>query len=305
MKKILYILLTAIFFISCEKKIIIDGLTTGPSRLVIEADIFWNKDSNNAIQPQTVKLSRSVGFYDREFPAVSTATVTLTNSKNEQLGTFTHTKDGLFVASDFTEPTENEEYTLTIKYDGETFTGKHQYTPITEFTVVKERKQDFFGETTSQINYEFTNEIGVDNFYFVQYDYILQDEDKNSPVILEQDFDPSIHEIVSSFDTGDDEFASDKEGENTVEGVYFFEDDPKEGQEFKITLTSTSERYTTFVTKFLINTGENNGPQDTAPAEIRGNMFNQTDADNYPLGFFAMGQSTSTTYIIGSNIIKE
>ena len=51
--------------------------------------------------------------------------------------------------------------------------------------------------------------------------------------------------------------------------------------------------------KLIAISGTNNGnPFATPPATLRGNIINQSNPDNYPLGYFSLGETDTRDYII-------
>ncbi|MFY7758329.1 MAG: DUF4249 domain-containing protein, partial [Flavobacterium stagni] len=79
MKKYISLFVLALMFISCEDVVNVDLETAAP-KLVIDANILWNKGTVG--NEQTIKLSTTTGYYNTETPKVSGATVYITNSTN-------------------------------------------------------------------------------------------------------------------------------------------------------------------------------------------------------------------------------
>jgi hypothetical protein len=40
------------------------------------------------------------------------------------------------------------------------------------------------------------------------------------------------------------------------------------------------------------------GPFETQPATVRGNMINETNSDNFPLGYFRVSEVSTLTYVV-------
>ena len=81
MKNIQYLLLvlTTIFFTSCEKEIYVP-LNSAPPKLVIDASIKWRKGTLG--NKQQVKLSTTFDYYSNIVPKISGATVFIQDSNN-------------------------------------------------------------------------------------------------------------------------------------------------------------------------------------------------------------------------------
>ena len=71
---------------------------------------------------------------------------------------------------------------------------------------------------------------------------------------------------------------------------YFYEDvDP--GDLLTITLFGIDSRFADFAEQALTQSGENGGgPFQTPPANVRGNIVNTTNIDNFPFGYFALSE---------------
>ena len=79
MKKLYYLIIVSLVFISCEDVIEID-VPNAPPRLVIDASINWfNGTFGNE---QEIKLTLTAPYFDEEIPPANGATVTITNAEN-------------------------------------------------------------------------------------------------------------------------------------------------------------------------------------------------------------------------------
>ena len=105
--------LISMLFISCEKVVYID-LNTSDPHPVVEANI------TNQAGPYTVKLSRSVNYYDANiFPAITDATVTISdNSGNSEI--LKQTSDGIYQTST-TQGIPGRTYSLKILFNGKEY----------------------------------------------------------------------------------------------------------------------------------------------------------------------------------------
>ena len=68
MKKYISLFVLALMFICCEDVVNVDLETAAP-KLVIDANILWNKGTVG--NEQTIKLSTTTGYYSSETPKVS------------------------------------------------------------------------------------------------------------------------------------------------------------------------------------------------------------------------------------------
>ena len=66
-----------------------------------------------------------------------------------------------------------------------------------------------------------------------------------------------------------------------------------------LTLQGISESYYNYMNILLGIAGSNGGsPFQTPPATVRGNIVNQTNFDNYALGFFRLSEIDSMQYTV-------
>ena len=120
MKNIKYIALalTMLLITSCEDVVNVDLDTANP-RLVIDASIDWIKGTDGS--QQTIKLSKTKGYYDTVTPVVSGAVVYITS--NGTTFNFIETPNtGKYICSNFV-PIINQNYVLTVIVDGQTYTA--------------------------------------------------------------------------------------------------------------------------------------------------------------------------------------
>ena len=75
----IFLLSFGLFLTGCEDVITVD-LDTAPPRLVIDACIDWVKNTTG--NEQKIKLSTTTGYYSPNFPTVSGATISVSNSAN-------------------------------------------------------------------------------------------------------------------------------------------------------------------------------------------------------------------------------
>jgi hypothetical protein len=59
-----------------------------------------------------------------------------------------------------------------------------------------------------------------------------------------------------------------------------------------------SLRYYNYINKLINIVGSTGNPFATPPATLRGNIINQTDANNFPLGYFHMSEVDTEEYTI-------
>jgi hypothetical protein len=91
----------------------------------------------------------------------------------------------------------------------------------------------------------------------------------------------------------DDEFVNG----NETFTVFFFEDLPHD-QTINIELLGISERYYNYMSKIYATVSEANvGPFETAPADVHGNIINQSDPNNFAYGYFSLSEVSQIEHI--------
>lgn len=269
-----YILLLAFTFfqLSCEDTVDVDLKDENP-KLVIDAVIKWPKGTMG--ENQSIKLTKTSNFYNNEVPPASGAIVTVTNSSNVVFSFIEDANTGIYNCTNFV-PVINESYTLHITYEGQTYTAtdKLYATPAIQYTQQTNVPPIGGGEEIVQVKFFFQDNGAEDNFYLVG---------AQNPNYVTPDYG-----VIS------DEFFQG----NVMFGFYA-NDNLKPGQNLKLYLQGVSNPYYNYMNKLIAISGTNNGnPFATPPATLRGNITNQTNKDNYPLGYFSLGETDSRDYLI-------
>lgn len=273
MKNIKYILLlfTMVFFVSCEEVVDID-LDTAAPRLVVDASINWVKDTPG--NSQRIKLTTTTGYYQNEIPAATGATVFITNGANTVFDFIETPGSGEYFCDNFV-PEIDQTYTLTIVYQGETYTATEKLYAVPEISRVEQNDEGGFLGENIEVRFFYQDNALEDNFYMVRFD---------TEVLPYPDYDVLNDEFFQGnemFDFIDDE-------------------DFKAGQPLGIRLYGVSERYYNYmmIVISMIEGGGGSGPFQTPPVNARGNMINQTNEKNYALGYFRLGEVDTLNYVI-------
>lgn len=264
------ILLNLLLLSSCEDVVDVDIDTAAP-RLVIDASIQWQKGTDG--REQKIKLSTTAGFYDTTVPTVSGALVRITNANNQ---TFDFIEEeagsGFYLCHDFV-PEINQTYVLTVVVQGQTYTATEKLLGVNPITSIEQNNEGGFGSDEIEIKAYSNDPDGVDNYYLFRY--------------------KASSKAIPEFDTFDDEF---------VQGNQFFgyytNEDLKSGDVIDITLNGISKRYFEYMSKIILIAQGSNGPFSTPPATVRGNIVNQTNAQNFALGYFTLSESDHVTYTL-------
>ncbi|WP_282787325.1 DUF4249 domain-containing protein [Flavobacterium croceum] len=270
MKNILSLFLLSILLWSCEDKVNIDLENASP-KLVIDANILWNKGTSGATQ--SIKISTTGNYYSNTTPKVSGAIVTVTSGANVFNFLEVIPNSGEYVCTNFV-PVVNQNYTLNVNYQGQNYTATEKLLATPTITHVEKTVVSVFGKDVIQLKAFFNDNGNENNFYLVGV--------KNPLYQI-----PEYGVLKDEFFQGNEMFGFYAD-ENLVIGL-----------DMKFTIQGISERYYNYMNKLLSVSGNSGGsPFATPPASVRGNIVNQNDTNNYPLGYFHISEQDTKNYII-------
>jgi hypothetical protein len=269
MKTIRYLSIAIVlfFFVSCEEVVNVD-LNTAAPRLVVDASIDWQKGTDGSVQK--IILSTSTDFYSNIIPKVSGASVSIKNSENISYIFTEIPNTGEYQCSNF-EPIIDETYTLTIIYNGATYTATETMQSVTPIDGIAQKNDGGFSGKDYELTVYYNDPIAK-NFYMAK-------------------FFPDIYKSPSYSIRGD-EFSNGNQ-----KSWSFSDEDLKQGTAIAITHYGISEKYYNYMNKIIAASGSS-GPFQTTPATVRGNIVNQTNIDNYAYGYFSLNEVDSRNYII-------
>ena len=269
MKRI-FIILIAVFAYSCETDVTNDITLNGSDpRLVIEGGI--ERNTNNPLAEQRIRLTSTIGFLDEGDPNPVTDASIIVNDGTTDYN-FTHIGNGIYTNNMI--PVElNTLYTITIEWNGETYEGNDFLNEVPPF----ERLYSEFEEETLItdagyfVKFDCQDPEGVENFYhykvFKNGEFTINPDPGNSTTLVDSDefFDGQL-----------------RIGVNPNEEISFVPGDLARVQQLGI-----SEEYHDFLFQLFEQTG-NQVPiiGNPPPASIRSNVMNMTTPGNRALGFF-------------------
>jgi hypothetical protein len=271
MKKlsIYFILFLSIITVSCEEVVDVD-LNKSEPKLVIEASIKWEKGTSG--NDQTIRLTTTGDYFNNTVPPANGASVTITDS-NAIIYTFIEDgATGYYKCTNF-NPVINGVYTLSVSYKGQTYTSTDKLYPVPTITTIEQNLGGFSGNDI-EVKFNFQDNGAEKNFYLGDY---------NVPI--------SPFPLMGVFN---DEFTNGNKMFSLI-----IEEDLKAGQNINFTLHGISERYYNYLNILIgISGGLSNGPFSTPPATVKGNIINQTNAVDYPLGYFRLSEVDVRNYVI-------
>lgn len=270
MKKLSYILILLFIFSSCEDVIDVDVPTAEP-RLVIDASLNWFEGTSG--EYQTIKLSLSAPFFNNEIPAVTNANVFVTDLNNTVYNFLDTNSDGIYECFNFS-PQLNQEYTLNITYNDETYVGTETLKSVTPIDFIEQNDEGGFTGDETEIKAFYTDPADEENYYFFEF----KEEFETNPML----------------DVYDDEFING----NQIFAFYSNEN-TEPGNDLLIRNYGISRQFYEFMFLLLQQTSDGGGgPFEIQPATVRGNCTNQTNPENFPFGYFRVSQATEVIYTI-------
>jgi hypothetical protein len=258
--------LLAFSLISCEEVIDLELNTVEP-KLVIEASINYYPDPNITQFPK-IKLSLTAPYFDNVIPAVTDAEVNITDESGT-IYPFIHNKNGWYYGE--IEPEENISYTLEIIYKNEIYTATTKLVKSVPIEFVEQRNDAGFSGEDIELKAFFTDPAGIENYYFFE----------------------GISQKGNIYDALSDEFFDG----NLIFG-YFLVEDIEPGDLVKFNLYGINRQNYNFIFTLLQQGDAPSGPFETQPATVRGNVTNQTNPDNFPLGYFRISEAYHFYYTV-------
>ncbi|MFL1013519.1 DUF4249 domain-containing protein [Flavisericum labens] len=271
MKRILYILsLVLLSTYSCEDVIDVDVETIEP-KLVIDASLHWVKGTNG--NTQQIRLSLTAPYFSDNIPAASGATVTITDENNNTFNFIEDGSSGVYKTESFL-PELNMVYNLYIEYDNEIYTAFTTLTSVAPIEYIEQKNDGGFAGDEIEIKAFYTDPANTENFYL--FEFLLFNSNKAN---LE------VYDDV--FTDGNQIFA------------FFSDENIEAGDELIIRNSGITNRAYQFFFILLQQTDDEAGdPFETQPATLRGNCINQTNPENFPLGYFRASETDVFTYEI-------
>ena len=259
------------FFASCEKVVDIEVPSIAP-KLIIDASFEVHFDENPVTTNTVVKLRLSADYFDTNLPAVTNATVFLTDTANNTRIDFSDSNlDGNYTpVSDFI-PADNVPYELTVIYDNETYKGTATKVKSTPFTSVEQGDETLFSGNETELKIAFKDQANIDNYY-------LFDFTNNLFLAIEDRFFNGVDYNFSFF---------------------YDEEELQVPTAVKIKMSGITKEYFTYFRVLIDQSGQNaGGPFETVPSSLLGNMINTTNEDNFPLGYFHISETDTYTIFL-------
>tara|TARA_A100000171_G_scaffold7628_1_gene5787 strand:- start:4072 stop:4884 length:813 start_codon:yes stop_codon:yes gene_type:complete len=267
MKKLLFLIILATTFGACEDVVEVD-LNEGTPKLVIEANFEKQIGVDDFIL--RVTLSKTIPFFNSDPEFVNDAVVTIT-PENENAIVVPFIEDGRYALSTI-EPESGVPYTLEITVDGETYSATEMLVTGVPLEFVEQDNEGGFSNDEIELKAFFTDPPDTENYYFFEG---LSSRGYVADALTDEFFDG-----------------------NQIFGFYSV-DDLEAGDQVTFYLSGVDEQFYNFMFTLLQQSGDQGGgPFETQPATVRGNIVNQTNEANFPLGYFRVSEVSLLTYTV-------
>ncbi|MFP9097817.1 DUF4249 domain-containing protein [Flavobacterium sp. RHBU_24] len=260
------LIMVCISLSSCEDVIQAD-LDTGEAKLLVDAEILWQKGTDGAVQ--TIKISRMTAYYNPETPKVSGALVNISNSSGTQFA-FEETAPGIYTCTSFV-PALNETYTLHVAADGQVYTATETLMPVAEIDHTDQISNGGFSGDETEVSIYFNDPANITNYYLSSF---------ITPVLPYTEYDLNGDELSDG---------------NAIKSDFSHED-LKPGDALQITVRGISYQFYNYMN--LILSAADSDPFSTPPANIKGNILNQDNNGSPALGYFRLCETDYIEYVV-------
>jgi len=288
MKRYAFLFLTlSTLCIGCEDVIDVE-ITEQETRLVVDGLI--RVDLIQQYIPVEIKLSLSSNFFEENVPT-SAESVLITYEEIEDNVVVsqgssslaeTTPGSGIYVpdpnfSSDQRIPTSvlqrNLIFTLFVRHEGRLYLAQTKFVPVVPINSIQQGSSTLFGDNETEVIVNFTDQLGVDNFYLFDFDF-------------------------EEYLVTEDEFYQGQE----FEFSFFYDQSFEPGTVLEISILGVDKTFYDYMNQLIVQSGDSQGPFQTPAATVRGNVFDVTDLDNidimdnvdqpevFPLGYFAIVQ---------------
>lgn len=252
---------------SCEEVIEVD-LDTGEDTVVIDAEILWQKGTDGALQ--TIRISRMTAYYNPTPPRVSGAHVRIENVEGEVF-IFNETEEaGTYVCTNFV-PELNQTYTLYAQVGEQLYTATETMVPTPAINRVEQTETGGFSADEPEVAIYFNDPAGESNYYLTSF-------------------------VTRILPYPDYELTNDELSDGNEISNEFSDDDLQPGNTVEITLRGISRQFYRYMV--LILEAVDSNPFSAPPANIRGNIVNQSSGGSAALGYFRLCESDYRAYVM-------
>ncbi len=266
-----------IFLFSCQDTVDVN-LETGKERLVIEALLQWEKGTQG--NEQTIKLSKTSSFYNNQIVPAIGANVIITKENSLVDFVFSETEDGIYITEGF-EPEYNATYKLQITYNNEVYEATETLFKSPEISSITQSTEEGFSTDTPEINVVFQDFEGQSDYYRTTFKYYKSENGNIDNLTLEDSFSFVFNDTFQ---------------EDNLISIFYENEDLETNDVVKIKLEAISKQFYNFLEKIEEQTNAGFGMFSLPPINVKGNIKNITNKDNYPYGFFSVNEVVVEEY---------
>ena len=267
-----------IFLFSCQDTVDVN-LETGKERLVIEALLKWEKGTQG--NEQTIKLSKTSSFYNNQAIPATGATIVVTKENSFVDFVFSETEDGIYTTEGF-EPEYNATYKLQITYNNEVYEATETLFKAPEILAISQSTEEGFSTDAPEVNIVFQDFEGQSDYYRTTLKYFKPDNGNTDDLILEDSFNFVFNDTFQ---------------ENNPISIFYENEDLETNDVVNIKLEAISKQFYNYLEKIEEQTNAGFGPFSLPPINVKGNIKNTTNQNNYPYGFFSVNEVIVEDYI--------
>jgi len=263
--KIFAVLFIGITIYSCQETIDVD-LPETQERLVVDA-LMRIPDGDTFLTEARLRLTLSAAYFADSVPTVDDAIVNLNNSENtfrlESQG------NGFYATTIPREIIEEDSLRLTIFYKDAVYRSDAKFISAVPINSIVQGDGSLFAGDETEIIISYTDAQDQEDYYLFDLD-------------------------LGNYLTSEDTFYK-----NQNFAFSYFYDNLSPQDTLNIDLMGINKPFFDYMSIIINQSGQASGNPFTAPpSEVRGNVINETDENNYPLGYFIITQTYTESIII-------
>lgn len=267
--------LVTIFLFGCEEVVDLE-LDTAQKQLVIDASLDWDKNAASNIQK--IYLSYTMPFYATSEPEKASGASVKVRTYDGQEFIFTEETQGEYVCNNFS-PEMDKDYLLHIDYQGNIYTSKAKMREAVAITEnhITQTENGGFSRDEKELKISFQTDATQSHSYMVKVRSLLQEK-----------------EFIFALSDG---YFTKGKMEFNISGTRI--DKPfKKSEILEISIYRVSEQYKQIIDHLLDSSLERGSGSSTftATKRIFGNITNENDPKQPPLGAFRVAQFSKITY---------
>ena len=247
----------------CEKVIELDT-DFKDKRLVVDASISKHRDSINGTA--VIKLSETIPYFSEEINIVENAQVSVLVNDDIINLDFDNVKSYYWAN---VNNIKNEDYIISIKHDNNTYVSTEKLVQTPKINSVRFGDRKSLNEDEVELLVTFNDPPELGNYYLWKFGPKI-----NGKV----DYLPALDKYING-----NEFT-----------FSFFIDKTeylKEEDYINIEINGITEDYYNYLNILTSQAGAQNGrPFSTANSVIKGNVRNQSNPENFPLGYYRVSE---------------